>query len=84
MTSASVLRSSWVLPSRKRSRSTNSQAQSQGGLSRRGLVLCCCLCKRLPWVWFLPRLLMEELVHFIERVPKAQSASLWKDKDIQR
>uniref|UniRef100_A0A2K5NQT2 Integrator complex subunit 9 n=1 Tax=Cercocebus atys TaxID=9531 RepID=A0A2K5NQT2_CERAT len=30
------------------------------------------------------RLLMEELVNFIERVPKAQSASLWKNKDIQR
>ncbi|KAK2489086.1 hypothetical protein MC885_000761, partial [Smutsia gigantea] len=29
------------------------------------------------------RLLMEELVNFIERVPKAQSASLWKNKDIQ-
>ena len=27
---------------------------------------------------------MEELVNFIERVPKAQSASLWKNKDIQR
>ncbi|XP_053105081.1 integrator complex subunit 9 isoform X2 [Hemicordylus capensis] len=30
------------------------------------------------------RLLMEELVNFIERVPKAQSASLWKNKDMQR
>ncbi|KAL7987187.1 hypothetical protein Chor_006106, partial [Crotalus horridus] len=30
------------------------------------------------------RLLMEELVNFIERVPKAQSASLWKNKDVQR
>ncbi|EPY83716.1 hypothetical protein CB1_000535011 [Camelus ferus] len=30
------------------------------------------------------RLLMEELVNFIERVPKAQSASLWKNKDTQR
>ncbi|KAB0351266.1 hypothetical protein FD754_016123 [Muntiacus muntjak] len=30
------------------------------------------------------RLLMEELVNFTERVPKAQSASLWKNKDIQR
>ena len=33
---------------------------------------------------FQSRLLMEELVNFIERVPKAQSASLWKNKDIQR
>ncbi|KAK6489609.1 integrator complex subunit 9 isoform X1 [Huso huso] len=30
------------------------------------------------------RLLMEELVNFIERVPKAQSATCWKNKDIQR
>uniref|UniRef100_A0A1B8Y7R8 Integrator complex subunit 9 n=1 Tax=Xenopus tropicalis TaxID=8364 RepID=A0A1B8Y7R8_XENTR len=30
------------------------------------------------------RLLMEELVNFIERVPKAQSATLWKHKDVQR
>ncbi|XP_026527229.1 integrator complex subunit 9 [Notechis scutatus] len=30
------------------------------------------------------RLLMEELVNFIERVPKAQSASLWKNKEVQR
>ncbi|XP_069872866.1 integrator complex subunit 9 isoform X2 [Dipodomys merriami] len=30
------------------------------------------------------RLLMEELVNFIERVPKTQSASLWKNKGIQR
>ncbi|KAM7053730.1 LOW QUALITY PROTEIN: integrator complex subunit 9-like [Molossus nigricans] len=30
------------------------------------------------------RLLMKELVNFIERVPKAQSASLWKNKDIQQ
>ncbi|KAJ6661163.1 hypothetical protein lerEdw1_015299 [Lerista edwardsae] len=29
------------------------------------------------------RLLMEELVNFIERVPKAQSASLWKNKEVQ-
>ena len=34
--------------------------------------------------FFKLRLLMEELVNFIERVPKAQSASLWKNKDIQR
>ncbi|XP_072490918.1 integrator complex subunit 9 isoform X5 [Notamacropus eugenii] len=27
---------------------------------------------------------MEELVNFIERVPKAQSASLWKNKEVQR
>ncbi|XP_038626787.1 integrator complex subunit 9 [Tachyglossus aculeatus] len=30
------------------------------------------------------RLLMEELVNFIERVPKAQSACLWKNKEVQR
>ncbi|KAJ8356645.1 hypothetical protein SKAU_G00194390 [Synaphobranchus kaupii] len=30
------------------------------------------------------RLLMEELVNFMERVPKAQSATCWKNKDIQR
>ncbi|NXK53632.1 INT9 protein, partial [Chauna torquata] len=30
------------------------------------------------------RLLMEELVNSIERVPKAQSASMWKNKDVQR
>ncbi|NWS75603.1 INT9 protein, partial [Crotophaga sulcirostris] len=30
------------------------------------------------------RLLMEELVNFIERVPKAQSASMWKNKEVQR
>ncbi|XP_075716977.1 integrator complex subunit 9 [Rhinoderma darwinii] len=30
------------------------------------------------------RLLMEELVNFIERVPKAQSATVWKHKDNQR
>ncbi|XP_077009025.1 integrator complex subunit 9 isoform X4 [Tamandua tetradactyla] len=40
------------------------------------------------WILFLnsayQRLLMEELVNFIERVPKAQSASLWKNKDVQR
>uniref|UniRef100_A0A7M4E344 Integrator complex subunit 9 n=1 Tax=Crocodylus porosus TaxID=8502 RepID=A0A7M4E344_CROPO len=30
------------------------------------------------------RLLMEELVNSIERVPKAQSASLWKNKEVQR
>ncbi|XP_041106638.1 integrator complex subunit 9 [Polyodon spathula] len=30
------------------------------------------------------RLLMEELVNFIERVPKAQSATCWKNKEIQR
>ncbi|XP_069584497.1 integrator complex subunit 9 isoform X1 [Ranitomeya imitator] len=30
------------------------------------------------------RLLMEELVNFIERVPKAQSATMWKHKDHQR
>ncbi|KAG8543757.1 hypothetical protein GDO81_023756, partial [Engystomops pustulosus] len=30
------------------------------------------------------RLLMEELVNFIERVPKAQSATMWKHKDNQR
>ncbi|XP_043918652.1 integrator complex subunit 9 [Protopterus annectens] len=30
------------------------------------------------------RLLMEELVTFIERVPKAQSAFYWKNKELQR
>uniref|UniRef100_A0A8C7SPL3 Integrator complex subunit 9 n=1 Tax=Oncorhynchus mykiss TaxID=8022 RepID=A0A8C7SPL3_ONCMY len=30
------------------------------------------------------RLLMEELVNFMERVPKAQSATCWKYKEIQR
>ncbi|XP_061741824.1 integrator complex subunit 9-like isoform X1 [Nerophis ophidion] len=30
------------------------------------------------------RLLMEELVNFMERVPKAQSAASWKNKEIQR
>uniref|UniRef100_A0A8C5PBJ1 Integrator complex subunit 9 n=1 Tax=Leptobrachium leishanense TaxID=445787 RepID=A0A8C5PBJ1_9ANUR len=30
------------------------------------------------------RLLMEELVNFIERVPKAQSATMWKHKEVQR
>ncbi|KAM9315569.1 integrator complex subunit 9 isoform 2-T2 [Gastrophryne carolinensis] len=30
------------------------------------------------------RLLMEELVNFIERVPKAQSATKWKQKEDQR
>lgn len=30
------------------------------------------------------RLLMEELVNSIERVPKAQSASTWKNKEVQR
>uniref|UniRef100_A0A3B3DJD3 Integrator complex subunit 9 n=1 Tax=Oryzias melastigma TaxID=30732 RepID=A0A3B3DJD3_ORYME len=30
------------------------------------------------------RLLMEELVNFMERVPKAQSATSWKNKDMQR
>uniref|UniRef100_A0A3Q2Z7M5 Integrator complex subunit 9 n=1 Tax=Hippocampus comes TaxID=109280 RepID=A0A3Q2Z7M5_HIPCM len=30
------------------------------------------------------RLLMEELVKFMERVPKAQSATSWKKKEIQR
>ncbi|KAG7255340.1 hypothetical protein CRUP_010145 [Coryphaenoides rupestris] len=30
------------------------------------------------------RLLMEELVNFMERVPKAQSASCWKNKELQR
>uniref|UniRef100_A0A4W4F5K6 Integrator complex subunit 9 n=1 Tax=Electrophorus electricus TaxID=8005 RepID=A0A4W4F5K6_ELEEL len=30
------------------------------------------------------RLLMEELVTFMERVPKAQSATCWKTKEIQR
>lgn len=30
------------------------------------------------------RLLMEELVNFMERVPKAQSATCWKKKEIQR
>uniref|UniRef100_A0A8C9YKG7 Integrator complex subunit 9 n=1 Tax=Sander lucioperca TaxID=283035 RepID=A0A8C9YKG7_SANLU len=30
------------------------------------------------------RLLMEELVKFMERVPKAQSATCWKNKEIQR
>lgn len=30
------------------------------------------------------RLLMEELVNFMERVPKAQSATCWKNKEIQR
>uniref|UniRef100_A0A3Q4N0J2 Integrator complex subunit 9 n=1 Tax=Neolamprologus brichardi TaxID=32507 RepID=A0A3Q4N0J2_NEOBR len=30
------------------------------------------------------RLLMEELVNFMERVPKAQSATSWKNKEIQR
>uniref|UniRef100_A0A4W5NH06 Integrator complex subunit 9 n=1 Tax=Hucho hucho TaxID=62062 RepID=A0A4W5NH06_9TELE len=29
-------------------------------------------------------LLMEELVNFMERVPKAQSATCWKNKEIQR
>jgi len=27
---------------------------------------------------------MEELVNSIERVPKAQSASMWKNKEVQR
>lgn len=27
---------------------------------------------------------MEELVNFMERVPKAQSATCWKNKEIQR
>eukprot|EP00064_Thunnus_orientalis_P017968 superscaffoldBa00003976_g18054 len=30
------------------------------------------------------RLLMEELVNFMERVPKAQSATCWKNKETQR
>lgn len=30
------------------------------------------------------RLLMEELVNFMERVPKAQSATSWKNKEIRR
>uniref|UniRef100_A0A8C1JZU9 Integrator complex subunit 9 n=1 Tax=Cyprinus carpio TaxID=7962 RepID=A0A8C1JZU9_CYPCA len=30
------------------------------------------------------RLLMEELVTFMERVPKAQAATCWKNKEIQR
>uniref|UniRef100_H3AA58 Integrator complex subunit 9 n=1 Tax=Latimeria chalumnae TaxID=7897 RepID=H3AA58_LATCH len=30
------------------------------------------------------RLLMEELVNFIERVPKSQLASYWKNKELQR
>ncbi|KAM8954214.1 integrator complex subunit 9 [Pelodytes ibericus] len=30
------------------------------------------------------RLLMEELVNFVERVPKAQSATMWKHKEVQR
>ncbi|KAG7316442.1 hypothetical protein KOW79_019983 [Hemibagrus wyckioides] len=30
------------------------------------------------------RLLMEELVNFMERVPKAQTATCWKNKEIQR
>uniref|UniRef100_A0A0E9RFI7 Uncharacterized protein n=1 Tax=Anguilla anguilla TaxID=7936 RepID=A0A0E9RFI7_ANGAN len=30
------------------------------------------------------RLLMEELVNFVERVPKAQTTTCWKNKDIQR
>lgn len=30
------------------------------------------------------RLLMEEPVNFTESMPKAKSASLWKNKDIQR
>uniref|UniRef100_A0A3B5AV99 Integrator complex subunit 9 n=1 Tax=Stegastes partitus TaxID=144197 RepID=A0A3B5AV99_9TELE len=30
------------------------------------------------------RLLMEEVVNFMERVPKAQSATCWKNKEIQR
>ncbi|TNN37980.1 Integrator complex subunit 9 [Liparis tanakae] len=30
------------------------------------------------------RMLMEELVNFMERVPKAQSATCWKNKEIQR
>ncbi|AWP19744.1 putative integrator complex subunit 9 isoform 2 [Scophthalmus maximus] len=30
------------------------------------------------------RLLMEELVNFMERVPKAQAATCWKNKEIQR
>lgn len=33
---------------------------------------------------FFLRLLMEELVNFMERVPKAQSATCWKNKEIQR
>lgn len=33
---------------------------------------------------FINRLLMEELVNFMERVPKAQSATRWKNKEIQR
>uniref|UniRef100_A0A8C2WX85 Integrator complex subunit 9 n=1 Tax=Cyclopterus lumpus TaxID=8103 RepID=A0A8C2WX85_CYCLU len=33
---------------------------------------------------FFFRLLMEELVNFMERVPKAQSATCWKNKEIQR
>ncbi|MED6285398.1 Integrator complex subunit 9, partial [Characodon lateralis] len=30
------------------------------------------------------RLLMEELVNFMERVPKAQAATCWKNRDVQR
>ena len=43
-----------------------------------------CECSSLFFCFLKLRLLMEELVNFIERVPKAQSASLWKNKDIQR
>lgn len=35
-------------------------------------------------LFFSLRLLMEELVNFMERVPKAQSATCWKNKEIQR
>lgn len=33
---------------------------------------------------FFSRLLMEELVNFMERVPKPQSATCWKNKELQR
>ena len=38
----------------------------------------------ITWLSCLFRLLMEELVNSIERVPKAQSASTWKNKEVQR
>lgn len=48
------------------------------------VVFFCSSHERSSLFLFKSRLLMEELVNFIERVPKAQSASLWKNKDIQR
>lgn len=35
-------------------------------------------------LFYFSRLLMEELVNFMERVPKPQSATCWKNKELQR